>query len=406
MSGLRGVAPLNGSRFGLYSDSALQAKSLTSFDLRSYGPQLMLKPALTTIGWFSGADCPTQSNCVHMILSQGYLGIGNPMIPDPLYYKMIQVPVFQITLSFPWSGPPWRLDEEECRRYGYGSNPMIVCVKDRRNNLNHTSVLFGEKNPTQLSSIELMIAAFTCTPNASQPESCHHMSWFSQTPIVQIDIWKRRTDLVYNIQNSSLESVEKLSPIYGSAETSATTYIDFYDRIFPKLTARPGPTEQVTIESLLYGICFEKLAHSSAIGSRVNVFYPEIVALPFLVQQEIEFELRNVLDEEHPATAMFCTKGYQLSLAPSSFYIFALFCFITIAWCLIHLSRVLLNRRPVLSDYPEVDLVAKLDRNNPMSLLGPSATSGKVEKTLGDMKIYVVQAPEHGNDGGLEMVLL
>jgi hypothetical protein len=172
------------------------------------------------------------------------------------------------------------------------------------------------------------------------------------------------------------------------------------------LTGIPSPTEQVTIESLLYGICFDKLAHSSAIESKMNVFYPDIIALPYLVEQDIEYELKNVVDKAHGAKAMYCTKSYQLSLAPSSFYIFTVFCFITIAWCLIHLSRVVRNRRPVLSEYPEIDLAAKLDRTNPMSMVGPSATSGKVEKTLGDMKIYVVQAPEHDNDGGLEMDLL
>jgi len=327
------------------------------------------------------------------ILSQGALTVTNPMIPDPLYFRMIQVPVFQITVSFPESPPPWRLDVEECRTYGYVDNKMIICVKHWRNNLNDTSLLFGKNNPTQPPSIELMIVAFTCTSDPSQPDSCRHISEFTQTPVVQIDIWKRRTDFVYNVQNMSLELIEKQWPIYGSVEISATTYIDFYNRIFPMLTAKLGPTEQVTIESRLYGICFRTFTHSDAKGNGVSIFYTKILALQFVVQQGIEYELRNVLDDEHSESIMYCTKSYQLSLASSSFYIFALFCFTTIVWCLVHLSRVILNLRPVLSEYPEIDLAAKLDRNNPMSLLGPSATSGKVEKTLGDMKIYIARSP-------------
>jgi hypothetical protein len=104
-----------------------------------------------------------------------------------------------------------------------------------------------------------------------------------------------------------------------------------------------------------------------------------MLLLPYLVQQQIEWELGNLIDRQNGAPSVYCTKSYQLSVAPSSFYIFAaaLFCFIIVLWCLIHLRHAILHRRPILSGFPEIDFPAKWVGNNQkdmLSLVGTGAT--------------------------------
>lgn len=223
---------------------------------------------------------------------------------------------------------------------------------------------------------------------------------------MQIDVWKRKADVLYNLANFTIDLIDNMSPIYGTDGTEAKTYLDFYDRIFPRWTGRVVGSFDVTLESLLYNFCFAQCTYSpsdSANGAAITQSYAQMLLLPYLVQQQIEWELGRLVDRQHGAISVYCTKSYQLSVAPSSFYIFALFCFITILWCLIHLRHAILHRCPILSGFPEIDFPAKWIGNNQkdmMLLVGTGATSKRVEKTFGGMKIYV---REQDDEDGVEM---
>ena len=247
--------------------------------------------------------------------------------------------------------------------------------------------------------------ALTCTSDPSKSsEACRDLSSFVRTPIFQIDVWKRKADVSYNVQNFSIELIENMSPIYETDGTEAKTYLDFYDRIFPRWKGRAAPGSlDVTLESLLYNFCFTQCAGSPFVSaaSHITQGFMEMLLLPYLVQQEIEYESGGWADREHGLTSMYCTKSYQLSVAPSSFYIFALFCFITILWCLRHLRHAILHRRPILSGFPEIDFPAKWVGDNQkdmMLLVGTGATSEKVEKIFGGMKIYVRESLQDDED--------
>jgi hypothetical protein len=142
LKGWRGVSPFNKSRLEDYSNSWLQGKSLTGFGA-SYGHSLSNKPFLTQLGRFVGADCPTETSCFHMFLSQGVQHINDPRL-IPTYVKIFQVPIFQITLSA-YFFDQIHFDSAECRQYGYTGSSVIICAKDLSiHNQNNTSVLIGE----------------------------------------------------------------------------------------------------------------------------------------------------------------------------------------------------------------------------------------------------------------------
>jgi hypothetical protein len=138
---------------------------------------------------------------------------------------------------------------------------------------------------------------------------------------MRINVWKRKADVVYNLGNFT---IDLMSQIYGTDDTEAKTYLNFYDRIFPRWTGRVVGSSDVTLESVLYNFCFGQCTYSpwhSATGGRISENYAQMLLLPYLVQQQIEWELGNLIDRQNGAPSVYCTKSYQLSVAPSSFYI-------------------------------------------------------------------------------------
>jgi hypothetical protein len=81
-----------------------------------------------------------------MLLSQGAIHLNDPRLTNPTYLKILQVPIFQMTLSGYYEGHSQvKFELSGCRRYGYAGSSMIICVKDLIHNQNNTSVLIGEQ---------------------------------------------------------------------------------------------------------------------------------------------------------------------------------------------------------------------------------------------------------------------
>jgi hypothetical protein len=137
----------------------------------------------------------------------------------------------------------------------------------------------------------------------STSDPCTDISSFVRTPMIQIDVWKRKADVSYNVQNFSIELIENMSSIYGTEGTEAKTYLDFYDRLFPhwswKGRAAPGSLD-ITLQSLLYNFCFTQCAGSP---SNITKSYMEMLLLPYLAQQEIEYELGTKSTASPPCIA-------------------------------------------------------------------------------------------------------
>lgn len=202
---------------------------------------------------------------------------------------------------------------------------------------------------------------------------------------------KRKADVTYNLHNNSIESVENLSLSSGFEYSAAIDYLDFYDRLFPDAddSTLEDLDKEYTLRKLLFSYCHSKII-TTKVGGYVQIAWNELVMMPWIIQQNIEW--LHLPDETPPAENLFpvsfMEKTYKISLAPGSFYIFALVCLTTICWCIFRLYPALFVPRPIVSSFPEVDLLSKLNCDGSFEIfsrLGIGATSRVVEEKMSEV---------------------
>jgi hypothetical protein len=237
-----------------------------------------------------------------------------------------------------------------------------------------------------------------CGGRAGNPPglNCSLIVNYTTATILAIDIFKRNADITYNLVNRSIERMENLSPIYETEYINPSTYLRFYDRIFPPaLQKPPNNSLETTLETLLFQYC-----QSSSVLSQGNLFigYIELLLLPWLIQQQGLQMLRvKQLPAENVITATYCKKSYKATVSSTSFYAFTFICFSTIGWCLFRLYQSAFLRGPVISCFGDINLLAKIfgkeRRILELSKLGSEASSIKVERILRDVDLRITRDP-------------
>lgn len=99
-------------------------------------------------------------------------------------------------------------------------------------------------------------------------------------------------------------------------------------------------------------------------------------------------------------------KASQISLAPGSFYIFSSSCLASIVWCVFRLYPTLLTPRPVVSSFPDLDLVSKLkdyEAFNTITKFGSGASSTTVLKNMAGVRMELQETGPHESPGDLEL---
>jgi len=205
-----------------------------------------------------------------------------------------------------------------------------------------------------------------------------------------LDIVKRKADVMYNLVNGSLELITNVSPAHGSAYINPFKYHDVLRRILPVYPA--NLPKHVTLGIMIFAYC-QRAVSLSTHGTLARS-YLKVLVLPWTIQQHgfsligvQEFPVENVVE------ASYCNKSYKVNLAPTSFYVFGVFCLVTITWCLGQLIPTIFRKTPVSTIFPDIDLLCRSplgdDRTGVLSRLPAKFTSVMVEKRLSNANIRV-----------------
>lgn len=209
-----------------------------------------------------------------------------------------------------------------------------------------------------------------------------------------MDIIKRKADITYDIGNYSIERIENISDTGSPVYTNATDLLHVFARILPRYgTPLPTPLPEVTLENVLY----VKMQNYLMDGRLFTFAYIEALLMPWLVQQSAILEMKWAdVPAENVVTGWYCEKTYKLSVAPASFYAFALICLSIICWSLALTVPGIFIRLPTLSRFRDVDFLSKLLNLGKIAELGSDATSSKIERELDGVIINVeeVTAPQ------------
>jgi hypothetical protein len=231
----------------------------------------------------------------------------------------------------------------------------------------------------------------TCRANSSQ--NCGTLSQFASTSSLLLDIKKRTADITYNLPNGSLELIDNVSPKQDSAYISPGAYVYVFSRILSEHPKNvPKDQHEFTLESMVFTYCHT--ASFLSTGGTIARSYIKMLMFPWTIQQHI-FKLLSVnsFPVENIIKASYCRRSYKVTLAPSSFYTFTIFCLLTIAWSLSQLISTIAIRTPVSTLFPDVDLWTRSlpdgDRNGVFSGLPPKFTSLEAERELWDKRIKV-----------------
>jgi len=397
-----GVFSFNGSKAMEFSDSFLQAQVLSSFYV-TYGVPLYDRPFLRSLGYEPCLHANATCEKIYFIPSAPFVnelqgfpapnpGFSQKWRWDPAYLKAFEMPIFHITITYTVN-VPYEFEYASCRYYGYPGHLFKVCVRDyyfeegaRPSTLYGTSYFMG--------ILIDHLAAWACFAEDDMESSyCEEDSNFLFAKVVQVDVVKLKADVTYNLINRSIEEVTTVSPPYGFDFATASEYLNFYDRIFPEaITPLPDdPYQNVTLENLLFAFCHAKIISSTEPGW-TQVIWNEIILMPWIIQQYIEW--MHLPDSTAPSenilSVTFVRRAYRISLAPASFSIFSVTSLGTIFWCVYRLYPALFAARPILSSFPDLDLVTKIKDQESflkLSRSGFGTTSTIVFETMAGVRM-------------------
>jgi len=225
-------------------------------------------------------------------------------------------------------------------------------------------------------------------------------------------IRKRKADVTYNLYNSTIEEIQNVSAISGFEHANAMDYLNFYDRIFPPgVTHLPDNAEQnYTLENLLFAFCHGQIMASTD-QNVTQAGLNELILMPWVIQQYIEW---MHLPDRTPSVDNLISVSYVrkisiISLAPGSFFMFSFTCIATLMWCLFRLYPTFLPPRPILSLFPDLDLVNKIRDHGSfltISRSGSGATTKTVLEKMGgvQMNLQEKEGTEHSEEWEMEDV--
>ena len=108
---------------------------------------------------------------------------------------------------------------------------------------------------------------------------------------------------------------------------------------------------------------------------------------------------------ENILSVSFVRRAYKISLAPASFSIFSVSFIGTIFWCAFRLYPTLFAARPILSSFPDLDLVTKLKDQESLKISrsGFGATSTAVLETMAGVRMDLQKFRPSDPQGNFEM---
>jgi len=263
--------------------------------------------------------------------------------------------------------------------------------------------------------LRITIGAWGCRPpgNPLVPDppgkNCRDESNYTvTTPAVWVEVKKRNADIIYNLSNWTIERFERLSPVSEPETLDPVAYLRFFDKIFPQW---PNPEmnqpRDFTLEVLLFRYCLDACFSSPGTSDGfLSRPYLELLMLPW---QSEQLFLNSIPDEDLPRENMiscaYCRKSYKISLSPTSFFTFSFFSIATIVWCLFRLIPLISVPVPVLSLFPELNLVgnSQLNRTDVLNKITLDAPSTTVERILADVNIKIVKEEGQNLHDGLEL---
>ena len=230
--------------------------------------------------------------------------------------------------------------------------------------------------------------------------------------LTRIVIRKRKADVTYNLYNTTVEEIQSVSPVSGFEHANATDYLSLYDRIFPPaITDLPeNPDQNYSLENLLFAFCHGQIMASTA-QNVTQASLNELILMPWVIQQYIEWTHLpdRIPSVDNILSVSFMQKISKISLAPGSFFMFSFTCIATQLWCLFRLYPTLRPPRPILSSFPDLDLLNKIRDSDSFLLIsrsGPGATTTTVVEKMTGMRINLqeIQGREHSEAWELEDV--
>jgi hypothetical protein len=227
------------------------------------------------------------------------------------------------------------------------------------------------------------------------------MSQFSTNFSLWLDVSNRKADLTYDLADTSLTAIENVSPNLGSVYKDPGTYMYVFEKILPRYPASPLVDRYGQFSFELMTHLYFQTAISLSKPGTISRPHLKLLMLPWTLPQRFFNQILvtvRMSNDQH-VNATYCRQTYKVTVDPSSFYAFSVFCLLTLAWCLGHLILTIFTASPVMTLFPDVDRWSESIGNVPEQIVSRLSTkrftSSTIEKKMWDTRVRMV--PMHKN---------